>query len=200
MSHHPIVTIWRSIETRLRALGPELVHRLGPGLTASEIALFERELAVALPGDYVASLREHAGSLTAVSATGSPFARMLFTDFILLPPAVVLAQRAWLTKGYKRGALPTARIPDGIQRAHYHEGWIPVVAGDEDRATYLCLDTCPASGGQAGQIVSFATNDIDRWIAAPSFGDLLQGFLTRLETAEIDEEMLADDGLISLSD
>ncbi len=200
MTHPPIAAIWRSIEARLQTLGPDLVPRLGVGLAPAEIAAFERELGVGLPSDYAASLREHAGSLTAVSATDRPFAEMLFCDFILLPPAVVLAERAWLTAGYRRDASPSARIAQGLQNAHYHAGWIPVVAADEDRAVYLCIDTCPTSDGQLGQIISLATSHIDRSIAAPSFGDLLQSFLTRLETAEIDEELLADDGVISLMD
>jgi len=193
-----VADLWRAIEARIEVIGQGYVERLAPGLSTDEIGAFQAALGVELPGDYVASLREHAGMQLNESRSGRPYPEMLIADFIPLPPTVVLERRAWLRDGYDGPAREHARIDGAIRHRRYDEGWIPVLARDGDASVFECIDTVPAEGGTYGQIVSMCTNDPDRYVSAPSFRGLLAGLLARFEEAVVDAELLEDEGIIRL--
>ncbi len=198
MYHHlTVAELWRRIEARVESFGPNFVDRLGPGLGAEEIERFERELGVDLPEDYVASLRAHAGCL-GTSRAGNPYGKMLFVDFILLPPPAVLWTHRWLSEGYVRPVGQFAEVAPEVQASVYHPGWIPVVALDDDLAAFECIDTVPTRHGAVGQVVWVCTKDDDRVVSAPGFRGLLSSLLSRLEKETPDPETLEDDGLIEL--
>jgi cell wall assembly regulator SMI1 len=179
--------LWQRIEAKLAALSAGLVERLAPPATEAEIEELERAIGAELPADYKQSLRIHGG-----------FTEMIVDDAILLTPKDVIRHRDWLSQSYASFAVgPHTRFEGPLQHAYYHAGWIPVVAGDEDRALFYCIDTAPTDAGARGQLITMMTNDPDRDVAYTSFTALLADLLLlRLEEHSIDEEALEEDGLV----
>lgn len=90
-----------------------------------------------------------------------------------------------------------ARVAPTVKRVFYDPGWIPVVAADEDKSVFYCIDTAPTERSAYGQIVQMITSaDPDRDVRWPSFREcLISSILQRIEEEEVDPEAV-EDGII----
>lgn len=190
-----VAEAWARIDEWVATSYPELADRLAGPATNEEIARLELALGARLPDDYKASLGIHAGGRSRPTRRGdSLYAMTPFAEFCLLPPDVLLQRRTWLQSYCSIPSDPHARVAPTVKRAYYDPGWVPVVAADEDRAIFYCIDTAPTEPAARGQIVQMITSaDPDRDVLWPSFREcLIGGLLQRIEQEAVDPEMIKD--------
>jgi cell wall assembly regulator SMI1 len=202
-AHLSMREMWTRVEDWLCSLpgGTDLLARLAGPASEADIASLRDAAGGWLPTDYVESLRCHAGNTTATSArTGAAYAVRLVTDVTWLPPPLVVAMRSWLREHYASFPVsPYARIDPAVRRAYYDPGWIPVIAADEDRALFWCIDTAPTEPARRGQILAMCTNDPDRdFVYLDYRAFFAHQLLDRIATCTVDSIVLEDAGLIEL--
>lgn len=151
---------WRALELALAMHGSS---PLNPPATMEAIEQLQRHVAIALPQDYVDSLRLHDGQ-----AANTPW---LFPEGELLSSSRVMRRWSIWHDLWQSGEFSevAAIADDGILPTWWHPGWIPFTyngAGD-----HLCVDMSPAPGGTVGQVITLWHDDGKRTRVAHSFAE-----------------------------
>lgn len=107
-----------------------------------------------------------------------------YDDMAYSPLCVEDMERNWqmqkeLLEGGNYGDLE-AEPGEGVAGQWWHTGWIPFAtngAGD-----FYCVDTAPADGGAAGQVIAFSHESGARPVLAASLAEYLEALADALET------------------
>ncbi|MCB9685710.1 MAG: SMI1/KNR4 family protein [Alphaproteobacteria bacterium] len=133
-------------------------------------AVADQAIAMGLPEDYVARMRETDGSDSPV------FGRWRLYALGEVPEAWRNLQE-WSVVG-------GAGVPTGPVRPVYlSPRWFPI--GSDIDGDRLCLDLDPADGGHVGQLVEFLHDDSPRRVVATSFTAWLDSLADDLETGRM---------------
>ncbi len=161
-------TAWQAIAAFLRKHRPEVARSLRKGASPEALGKVEQALGLSLPEGFEESYRRHDGQQEGAEPLVPPGASGE-DGYRLLPLRELLAEwRRWqeLTdrgefRGMKSG-------PDrGVRDDWWNPGWVPFA--DNGYGDLLCVDTAPAPGGRAGQIITMNHESTKRELLAPDF-------------------------------
>jgi cell wall assembly regulator SMI1 len=151
---------------------------LRPPAKPEAIGKLQAALGVTVPSDFVASVARHNGQSEEAESGLFPHSDVLGPEPAWRLLSLAEIQSAWvLMKGLIESGEFAGRPstpPAGVCSDWWHPGWVPVA--QNGGGDLVCLDTAPAEGGHAGQVLLFSHDDAVRPILAPSF----DVWLTRL--------------------
>jgi cell wall assembly regulator SMI1 len=162
---------WQRLDAWLASNDPARFADLNPPAADEAIRELERRLGLALPGEFVDSLKVHDGQRGQAGA--------LFDGNQLLPIRhIAMSWSSWtelLDDGDFDGRV--ARPDAGIRDGWWQRGWVPFASnGGGD---YLCLDLTPAPRGRLGQVIEVLHDVPQRVRVAPSFAVWFGDFIHR---------------------
>ena len=152
----------------------------GDPASEEEIAYTEKELGIAFPDEFRASLRIHngdtfSGTGTDIVASVGPFRHI---DFLPLS-ALVDEWRSWKEELGHNGLDPNT--DKQIRPEWWNENWIPIsVIGGA--SNHHCIDLAPAKLGHTGQVIEILHDDDRRSFVARSFKAFLLKLACDVET------------------
>jgi cell wall assembly regulator SMI1 len=172
--HRRMAAVWQRIETWLTARHPATVDMLSPPATADDVQTLETSIGRSLPPALRASLMVHNGE------SDEPVG--LLHGYELLSTAQILDE--WTTMrdiaaGWTEEQNTSLHPVDGVQRRHWHTGWIPI-AGDGG-GNFFCVDAEPAPGGYFGQVLFFDHEVGPTHVEAKNLEEWLAAFAAKLE-------------------
>ncbi|GMM38031.1 hypothetical protein DASC09_053560 [Saccharomycopsis crataegensis] len=182
---------WSVIESWLREKGKadvnysKVLDALNPPATDEQIKDLEQKLkAIELPKSYIQALKIHNGVAHQV-----PF----IDSWSFLSTELVLHYWNIMCK-FEIFDDDSDVEEDGVQQIWHSPKWIPIAHnGFED---HLCLDLCPATGGQVGQIIEVLHDDRDRTKFASGFQEYFSVFADDI----IEGKYLADNSGLYFQD
>ncbi|NRO98830.1 molybdenum cofactor biosynthesis protein MoaA [Paraburkholderia sp. NMBU_R16] len=160
---------WSRLDPWLADHPEEIPGGLNAGAGDEDIRSLEAALDIALPEDFIESLKIHNGQ---PRIAGDFFDG----DSLLCGRDILKAWKVWhklVVSGDFEDC--SAEPDDGIKDDWYNLKWIPFTsngAGD-----HLCLDFDPAEGGTVGQVIRVWHDDDQRTLVARSFREWLHRFV-----------------------
>jgi len=175
--------LWDRIEAWLAASAPHVLAGLNGGATDEEFAVAEVAIGVTLPEDVRASWRRRNGQKNDDGdgmLTGGYFHSLadMVDDWQAWQGA--LTERS--TDPGWENVTPAGDVDPGIRPLWWNPAWVPVSRSDSGIS--WCVDTDPAQGSRAGQIILVHPHDPWRSVEAENFTALLSRFADDLEAGE----------------
>lgn len=152
---------WEKLEAWLRINHPSLLGDLNPPASDADILELEQRLGIALPTDYIASLKIHNGQK---GRDGWLFNNREF----LSTQQTLMSWSAWNDLLDEGDLDDKVSRPDAsIQSGWWRKAWVPFAT--DGCGNYLCLDLSPSASGQYGQVINVFHDVQDRTREATSF-------------------------------
>jgi cell wall assembly regulator SMI1 len=190
-----VASSWARIDAWLKAHAPPKGDSsdIAPSSGASKKALADlaRQLKLKLPADLAESLSIHDG------------AERLIGGWDLLGTKSIAREAALMRKLVEDGSFGDAQGDEHprIKSAWWNVGWIPIVSSGSGHL--FCVDTDPAPGGKAGQVILFFHDDGKRLRVADSVGAWLAAIAADLEADkydyDVESETWSDEALLQSS-
>ncbi|MBB5866477.1 SMI1/KNR4 family protein [Xanthomonas sp. 3058] len=157
---------WNRLEKWLRVHDTARLADLRAPAQAGQLADLAATLNLALPDELAESLRRHDGQ----SRKGPGlFGEMAYSSCLTIATDWTALTRLANEDDFDDLSVTTEK---GIAPVWWHPAWIPFAANGA--GDHLCLDTAPARGGQAGQIIAFQHDHPHRRLVSPSLGAWLE--------------------------
>jgi cell wall assembly regulator SMI1 len=179
---HPVSESWDRIVSWLRSNAPSELENLGLPATLDELEAAAVQLGVPLPGDFsdfyqIVNGTHPEGASSAILPAGDEW-DMAFSPLSLAQVVDAWAmQKELLEMGDFSGL--DAEASEGVAADWWNVGWIPFAGnGGGD---YYCVDTAPADGGTAGQVISHSHESGERRKLADSLAQYLDELAESLE-------------------
>jgi cell wall assembly regulator SMI1 len=192
-----VVAAWDIIEKWLSSHAPPIRKSLRPPADEAKVEKLQAKLGLALPADFVESVRVHDGQKSDAEFglfPGPPDELGPVPSYRLMSLPEIGREWAMMkglhAMGEFEGRKPKAAR--GIQNVWWNLGWVPIAAnGGGD---YFCLDLDPAKGGTTGQVILFGHEGTDQQRVAKSLAEWLGKLARAFESGKytLDEE----DGLV----
>lgn len=168
--------IWKSIESKLAEIAPDILDNLNDGVTDVEVEDLERLINVKLPIDFVEFYKIHNGQ-----AAGS--AGIIEREELLSFERIKDEWQVWKdlldSKDFEDNNGPYTSTPDnGIKNDWWNALWIPITY--DGSGNHYCLDLDPANQGNYGQIIRMWHDDAQRSLAANSFKEWITDYKNKL--------------------
>jgi cell wall assembly regulator SMI1 len=163
---------WAKIEAWLDANAPTLRKSLRPPAKAAALDKLQAKLGLALPADYVESVRVHDGQKDDTDHglfPGGKWVLGALPSCRLLTLAEIGSEWRMMKELLDEGNFDDAKSqPErGIRNDWWNLGWIPIA--DNGGGDYICLDMAPAKSGTAGQVILFFHDMDERRLLAKSY-------------------------------
>ncbi len=177
--------VWNRLEKALKAAAPEVRKSLKKGTTEAKLTKLEQKLGVTLPSDLRASLLRHDGQKEDGDGLfPEDFVGDMSGEFVLMSTAEIESEwRMW--RGLNDGGEFTGSKTTpgkGVRAGWWNPGWIPFAT--DGGGDSLCVDTTPAKGGTAGQVIHMRHDSGDRPRPAKSLADLLANLCDHYEQSD----------------
>lgn len=160
-----IRNLWDKLEAYLEKENPELLKRLHPPATETEVKELEKHLKIKLPSDFVESMKIHNGH------------RIWVMNPLLTDKEIIRKYNGWmdLMDDFDDEDDHARTKPDkGVSASWYNEKWFPIAGLDGDN---VCIDYAPASGGTKCQIIAMWHDDTERKLLTKDFTSYLEGLV-----------------------
>ena len=166
---------WDELESWFRKHMPHVYRALNPGVSASDLSAFEKELKHPLPDSFKASYERHDGHDPHV-ASG------LLLGLPLLPLRVIRR----LHRDWRKGAGKTKKDHAGVSCFPYQKvqpvfsspSWFPI--SDDNDGNHIAIDLAPGPTGSIGQVIVCGRYKLFHPVLALDFAQLLSDIAEEL--------------------
>lgn len=187
---------WDRVEAWLKARAPDMRESLNPPAESEAVAELQAALGLTLPADFVASVGRHNGQSEEAESGLFPHSDVLGPEPAWRLMSLAEVESFWkqmqeLVVGGEFADLSSDPAP-GVRSDWWCPGWVPFA--DNGGGDAVCLDTAPAEGGRAGQVILFSHDAAARPVLAESFAPWLTRLADGLESGRYVYD--PDEGLI----
>lgn len=180
MSDQQVLNAWTKIDRWLQRHAPSVLSSLAAGATAPQLAEVERRIGVPLPKSLSNSLQIHDGQT--VDMYGGTLG-LIDAAQLNSCQGIIECWESW-NDSHSQREFEDMEIDaePGIASVPWVAKWIPVTYSASGSCYFV--DLSPSSGGTVGQIIHGSMVEIQRWVAAPSFGAWLSSLADAFESGQ----------------